>query len=60
MIQVDPPIVTTLSSFAAENPEPRRVITVPMPEGPPGPDEGDMEVTLGVCSAEYSKEQLLP
>lgn len=60
MTQVAPPIVTTFSSFTVENPAPRRVITVPMPEGPPGPDEGDIEVRLGVWSAEYSKEQLLP
>ena len=55
-----PPICTIFSSFIVENPEPRRVITVPMPEGPPGPDKGEMEVKLGVFSAEYSNEQLLP
>lgn len=58
--QVVPPICTEFSSFSVENPEPRRVITVPMPAGPPGPDEGEMEVRLGVFSAEYSNEQLLP
>ncbi len=58
--QDEPPIVTTFSSFTVENPAPRIVMTVPMLEGPPGPDEGAMEVRLGVCSAEYSKEQLLP
>ena len=58
--QVVPPISTELSSFTVENPEPRRVITVPMLEGPPGPDEGEMEVRLGVFSAEYSNVQLLP
>jgi len=58
--QVVPPICTEFSSFTVENPEPRRVITVPMPEGPPGPDEGEMEVRLGVFSAEYSNVQLLP
>lgn len=45
MTHVDPPIMTTLSSFTVENPEPPRVMTVPVPGGPPGPDEGDMEVS---------------
>lgn len=58
--QVVPPIFTEFSSFIVENPEPRSVITVPMPGGPPGPDKGEMEVRLGVFSAEYSNEQLLP
>ena len=44
MIQEEPPIVTTFSSFTVENPEPRIVITVPIPGGPPAPDGGDMEV----------------
>ena len=44
----DPPIVTTLSSFSVENPEPPRVMTVPTPNGPPIPDVGDMEESRGV------------
>ena len=60
MTQVEPPIVTTLSSLLGENPDPPRVTTVPMFGGPPGPEFGDIEVRFGVWSAEYSKEQLLP
>ena len=60
MTQVEPPIVTMLSSLLEENPVPPKVISVPVPSGPPGPESGDMEVSVGVWSAEYSKVQLLP
>ena len=50
MTHSDPPIVTTFSSLIVENPDPPRVVTVPVPGGPPGPEDGDTDVSWGVCS----------
>ena len=42
-----PPIVTSFNSFFTANPEPLMVTSVPIPEGPPGPDVGLMDVIFG-------------
>ena len=44
---VTPAIVTMFNSFFTANPEPLMVTSVPIPEGPPGPDVGLMDVIFG-------------
>ena len=57
--QVLPPINISFWDLSVENPLPVRVIRVPDPGGPPGPDLGETEESSGVLELSYWNEHWL-